>query len=107
MVIYKEMLGIDGETVVVSGNIKRVLDVQWQKGVGPVVWFESDERAPFVKIPICGIGTGWELGELADDFKYLGTLQDNLGFVWHYYAKEYEEWIPEAHYEDEKGAFNH
>jgi hypothetical protein len=61
-------------------------------------------------VRICAIGTGWEFNSIMDGMKYLGTVQDIMGFVWHYYAKECEEWIPPItndDYMDEKGAFNH
>lgn len=110
MVIYKVELGTNGEVVTIDDNVKKILSIQYQKGHGPVCWYERDDRAPKVKVPICAIGTGWEFNSLMDGMKYLGTVQDIMGFVWHYYAKEYEEWIPpvtDDDYMDEKGAFNH
>lgn len=84
--IYKYELGLDGEVTKIKGKIRKILTVQLQSGVGPVCWCEVDERCKEIEISICAIGTGWELEKNIDMLDYIGTVQDGMGFVWHYYA---------------------
>ena len=84
--IYKYELGLDGEVTKIKGKIRKILTVQLQPGVGPVCGCEVDERCKEIEIAICAIGTGWELEKSIDMLDYIGTVQDGMGFVWHYYA---------------------
>lgn len=89
MVIKKERLGVDGISIIIEDDIRRILSTQYQKGVGPVCWYESGDSEK-KKVKIVAIGTGWDMDDMLDDAKYIGTVQDIMGFVWHYYAFEVE-----------------
>lgn len=85
--IYKYNLGYDGETVKIKGRIRKILNVAFQPGEGIVCWCEIDDRYNEVEIDVIAIGTGWEdLPKEIDYMDYIGTAQDGLGYVWHYYA---------------------
>ena len=85
--IYKYKLGYDGEIVKIKGHIRKILNVAFQPGEGVVCWCEIDDRCDEVEISIIAIGTGWrDLPKEIDYMDYIGTAQDGLGYVWHYYA---------------------
>ena len=85
--IYKQKLGYGGEIVKIKGHIRKILDVAFQPGEGVVCWCEIDDRCDEVEISIIAIGTGWrDLPKEIDYMNYIGTAQDGLGYVWHYYA---------------------
>lgn len=88
--IYKDELGMDGQVVTIKGKIKRILTTQFQPGVGPCVWYEVDDKLKEVEVNIIAIGTGWELPENNRYWDYIGTVQDGMGFVWHYYATPFD-----------------
>ena len=87
--IYKDKLGVNGDTVVLKKQFKRILTVQNQPGVGPCVWYEVDDNLREIEIIIIAIGTGWELPEQLKFWDYIGTVQDDAGYVWHYYATHF------------------
>jgi hypothetical protein len=84
--IYKNTLGLDGEITTINGKIKKILTAQFQPGSGPCVWYEVDDELKDVEVKIIAIGTGWELSREIKFWDYIGTVQDGMGFVWHYYA---------------------
>ena len=85
--IYKYKLGYDGEIVKIKGHIRKILNVAFQPGEGVVCWCEIDDRCDEVEISIIAIGTGWrDLPKEIDCMDYIGTAQDGLGYVWHYYV---------------------
>ena len=84
--IYKEKLGTDGELTVIKGKVKNILTTQFQPGIGPCVWYEVDDDLKEIEIQIIAIGTGWDLPKNIKYWDYIGTVQDEFGFVWHYYA---------------------
>ena len=87
MTIYKYNLGVNGEIVKIKGKIRKILNVAFQPGEGVVCWCEIDDRCDEVEISIIAIGTGWrDLPKEIDYMDYIGTAQDGLGYVWHYYA---------------------
>lgn len=102
--IYKNALGLDGEVTKIKGKIRKILTVQLQPGVGPVCWCEVDERCKEIEISICAIGTGWELEKNIDMLDYIGTVQDDMGFVWHYYATPFNNTNVEKDLDDIFGA---
>ena len=57
------------------------------KNYTPVIWVECDANGPSVNYRISCIGTGQPF-EKREGMEYLGTLQENSGFVWHYYLEE-------------------
>ena len=84
--IYKDALGFDGEITTIKGKIKKILTAQFQPGSGPCVWYEVDDDLKDIEVNIIAIGTGWELPKEIKFWDYIGTVQDGMGFVWHYYA---------------------
>ena len=81
--IYKYKLPVDGGVITIDDYIVKILDLQAQDGV-PTMWAIVDPEIEAAKpIEIIAIGTGWELPVGIDE--YLGTVQDEYGFVWHYF----------------------
>ena len=74
----------------IEGHIEKLLDVQIQNGV-PVIWAIVDTELINRKFYIYCYGTGWELNEVEIRGDYLGTIQDDEGYVWHYFLEEIEE----------------
>ena len=87
--IYKNTLGLDGKITTIKGKIKRILTTQFQPGSGPCVWYEIDDSLKEIEINIIAIGTDWELPENIRYWDYIGTVQDGMGFVWHYYCTHF------------------
>lgn len=87
MTIYKYKLGIGGESVIIKGKIRKILKVDFQPGEGIVCWCEVDDSCKEINIKVVCVGTGWDpLPKEIDHMNYIGTAQDGLGDVWHYYA---------------------
>ena len=84
--IYKSTLKFDGEITTIKGKIKRILTTQFQPGSGPCVWYEVDDDLKDIEVKIIAIGTSQELPREIKFWDYIGTVQDGIGFVWHYYA---------------------
>lgn len=87
--IYKSELGTQGDITNIKGKIRRILTAQFQPGAGPCIWYEVDDDVDEIELQIICIGTGWELPETLKYLDYIGTVQDGLGFVWHYYVKPF------------------
>lgn len=88
--IYKYILPTNpGEIQEINDKIIEVLDIQYQYGK-PTMWalVDADEKL-VLPFKIAAFGTGWEIPGAAK--QYLGTLQDNDGYVWHYFEIEVEE----------------
>ena len=77
--IYKYKLNFDVTTI--TAPIEAILDVQWQSGTGPVLWATVDTEKPDKTIYVGTVGTGWSLPWGID--RYIGTVQDDMGYVWH------------------------
>ena len=90
--IYKYELPVNGGIIAIKQCIIKILSIQEQNGI-PMMWAIVDPDNEAVEpLEITAIGTGWELPSGADE--YLGTAQDEFGFVWHYFSlklKELEE----------------
>ena len=87
MTIYKYKLGTGGESTTIKGKIRKILKVDFQPGEGIVCWCEVADRCEEVGIKVVCVGTGWNpLPKEIDNMDYIGTAQDGLGYVWHYYA---------------------
>ena len=85
--IYKHHLGFDGGIITIKDKFKRFLTVQAQNGM-PTCWYEVDDNCDEIEVMVIAIGTGWDIPEEFADWEYIGTAQDELGYVWHYYANE-------------------
>lgn len=84
--VLKYELGVNGEIVTITGKFVRFLCGQAQVG-RPVCWIEVDDDYPEITTQIVAIGTGWDV-EPGVMENYLTTIQDGMGYVWHYYMGE-------------------
>lgn len=87
--IYKYRLPRDGQVVKVDDYVIEWLHVGTQDGV-PTAWAVVDVDMPKGKRTwqVVAWGTGWELpDEVWIDCDYIGTCEDNYGYVWHYFAE--------------------
>ena len=82
--IYKYELPVDGGIITIKQCIIKILSIQEQNGK-PMMWAIVDPDNEVVEpLEITAIGTGWTLPTGLDE--YLGTAQDEYGFVWHYFS---------------------
>ena len=87
--IYKYELPVDGGIITIKQCIIKILSIQEQNGI-PMMWAIVDPDNESVEpIEIVAIGTGWELPTGLDN--YIGTAQDDYGFVWHYFSLKLKE----------------
>ena len=87
--IYKYELPVDGGIIAIKQCIIKILNIQEQNGI-PVMWAIVDPDDEVVEpLKIIAIGTGWELPTGLED--YLGTAQDEYGFIWHYFTIKLED----------------
>ena len=87
--IYKYELPVDGGIITIKQCIIKILSIQEQNGT-PMMWAIVDpDNEKIEPLEIVAIGTGWELPTGLED--YLGTAQDEYGFVWHYFSLKLKE----------------
>ena len=87
--IYKYRLPeAPGVVTTINERIIEVLSVQYQNGI-PTIWAIVDPDDTSVAAEIMSFGTGWELPNGAE--KYVGSLQDPEGYVWHYFIVRLQE----------------
>ena len=87
--IYKYRLPRDGQVIKVDDYVIEWLHVGIQDGVPPA-WAVVDVDMPKGKRTwqVVAWGTGWELpDEVWTDCDYIGTCEDDYGYVWHYFAE--------------------
>ena len=98
--IYKYSLPYDGDTITIPYNIIRFLEIHTQNGI-PTIWVivDPDDEAT-ISTEIIAIGTGWELQDGLGD--YLGTAEDEFGYVWHYFVYEPKEMLKASTEEEEQ-----
>lgn len=87
--IYKYRLPRDGQVIKVDDYVIEWLHVGTQDGV-PTAWAVVDVDMPKGKRTwqVVAWGTGWELpDEVWIDCDYIGTCEDDYGYVWHYFAE--------------------
>ena len=87
--IYKYRLPRDGQVIKVDDYVIEWLHVGIQDGV-PTAWAVVDVDMPKGKRTwqVVAWGTGWELpDEVWNDCDYIGTCEDDYGYVWHYFAE--------------------
>ena len=82
--IFKYELPVDGGVVVIPEKVIKWLEIHEQKG-WPYIWAIVDDEAPAELREIVAWGTGWVAPK--DDCEYLGTCEDGLGYVWHYFTR--------------------
>ena len=70
----------------ITCQFNRFLDIQTQGG-SVVVWIETDSDAETKTVNLIALGTGWEFPSDAV-VEYVKTVQDDHGYVWHYYVEE-------------------
>ena len=99
--IYKYELGVNGDITTIKGPIEKMLTIQWQNGVGPVMWAIVDTNKEEQEVNIVALGTGWDLPERTQE--YIGTIQDDFGYVWHYFTIKLN--TIESNIEDVKAAY--
>lgn len=83
MKIYKYELPLGDETLVIKEKVIKFLDVQNQNDVA-MVWVLVDPQVKEKETIIEAFGTGWDIPDYVDE--YIGTTQDEFGFVWHYFT---------------------
>ena len=81
--IYKYELNIAGDMTIINAPIDQLLKVDWQSGTGAVLWAIIDDEWEPATWRIMSLGTGWTVPEGVND--YIGTVQDDFGYVWHYF----------------------
>ena len=87
--IYKYRLPeAPGVVTTINEKIIEVLSVQYQNSI-PTIWVIVDPDDTSVAAEIMSFGTGWELPNGAE--KYVGSLQDPEGYVWHYFIIKLQE----------------
>lgn len=69
----------------VVGRIEKFLHLDYQNG-NVMVWAIVDDEIPEKYFSIVASGTGWHIANFQTINTYLGTLQDERGYVWHYFA---------------------
>lgn len=87
--IYKYRLPRDGQVIKVDDYVIEWLHIGIQDGV-PTAWAVVDVDMPKGKRTwqVVAWGTGWELpDEVWIDCDYIGTCEDDYGYVWHYFAE--------------------
>ena len=87
--IYKYRLPRDGQVVKIDDYVIEWLHVGTQDGV-PTAWAVVDVDMPKGKRTwqVVAWGTGWELpDEVWTDCDYIGTCEDDYGYIWHYFAE--------------------
>ena len=87
--IYKYDLPITGSTTHILAPIEKILTVQMQNSI-PVMWAMVDLDKEDTDWYIAAVGTGWDIsGEPLEE--YIGTVQDDMGYVWHYFTLDVPE----------------
>lgn len=90
--IYKYRLPRDGQVVTINDHVIDWLHVGLQDGM-PTAWGvvdldDAQKRGVKRSWDIVAWGTGWDLpDEVWIDCDYIGTCEDNYGYVWHYFAR--------------------
>lgn len=87
--IIKDSVGIEGASVILKGKIRRILSIQDQNYRGPVCWYEVDDDLDYIEVRVISVGTEWELPKELKYWQFIDTVQDNNGYVWHYYHEPF------------------
>lgn len=88
--IHKFLLNGTGKTSFTSYTGSKIISAGIQQGNQLVVWVEVDTAVRGIsQHDVWVYGTGWELP--GNPGRYIGTVGDSGGFVWHIYE---EQWQP-------------
>lgn len=87
--IWKYDLPIGGDCRIVEDYVVKWLEIKKQNDILRI-WALIDDEKPGVKHRIISIGTGWPLKEEVKNMKYLGTGEDWLGYICHYFVEDGE-----------------
>lgn len=68
----------------IIGHIEKFLHLDYQYDE-PVVWAIVDDDIPKRSFAAICSGTGWPIADFQNIDSYIGTLQDDDGYVWHYF----------------------
>lgn len=68
----------------IIGHIEKFLHLDYQYGE-PVVWAIVNDDVPKRSFAAICSGTGWPIADFQNIDSYIGTLQDDDGYVWHYF----------------------
>ena len=92
--IFKYRLPRDGESITITANVVKWLDIQEQHG-WPHIWAVVDDAGYESEYEIVAWGTGWDFPDELNRCQYMGTAQDGTGYVWHYFMQEkFKSWSP-------------
>lgn len=95
--IYKYRLPeAPGVVTTINEKIIEVLSVQYQNSI-PIIWAIVDPDDTSVPVDIMSFGTDWELPNGAE--RYVGSLQDSEGYVWHYFIVKLQEMEKEVNFD--------
>ena len=83
MKILKYVLRVIEEQTLNLPEEVHSLSLQMQHGV-PTLWVAAEGLSGHPRT-IRVVGTGWDIPEEAQAGQYLGTVQDDGGYVWHYF----------------------
>lgn len=83
-IIKFQVMG-EGRPISITCRMNRILDIQLQ-GQSLVCWIETRDELPETTTEIVSVGTGWEIpSDVIMDSRYIKTVQDADGYVWHFY----------------------
>lgn len=85
--IYKYPIHGNGVLNRITCRRKKLLDIQLQNDE-IVCWMEVDDELPETTTGLISLGTGWQVPkEDMYNFGYRKTVQDAVGYVWHFYEQ--------------------
>ena len=84
--VYKYELPVDGGVITIYEKVIQWLEIH-EQGRVPHIWAIVDDEAPAEFREIVAWGTGWPIFDEAGFDEYLGTCEDGLGYVWHYFTR--------------------
>lgn len=92
-VIYKYPMPAGGGAIMDIPQNFKPLSVGLDLRGNICLWAEIDPEVEMIKVAFVGVGTGWPLDSVGvrEDYKYVGTVNDGVAYMWHYYYKILEE----------------
>lgn len=76
---------LGGSVTTITCRRRRLLDIQLQRGE-LVCWIETSDDSPEITTKLLSVGTGWDIpAEMLNEATYFKTVQDDYGYVWHFY----------------------